>query len=182
MREVPIDMGELAMAFSDGSTEVRWYLDLASGAVALVDEESQRVARELFAELGGDAEGAALDAALAEHGIPAWQGEVVRLALAAEADPSGARLLLVPRDDRRDAYDDMAAFVETVGDARLARRLADAIGGRGAFRRFKDALLDAPADRERWFAFVEARRTARLRAWLADVGVAPVDTSPPRPA
>jgi len=37
-------------------------------------------------------------------------------------------------------YEDMADFTELVSDDHAARRLARAINGRGAFRRFKDEL------------------------------------------
>jgi hypothetical protein len=37
-------------------------------------------------------------------------------------------------------YQDMVWFIEDLGDADFADRLARAISGRGAFRRFKDTL------------------------------------------
>ena len=37
-------------------------------------------------------------------------------------------------------YQDMADFAETITDERAGRRLARAINGKGAFRRFKDEL------------------------------------------
>ena len=65
----------------------------------------------------------------------------------------------------------MAAFIETVANARLRDRLSRAIQGRGAFRRFKDALLDYPQERERWFAFRDARQRERTLEWLASEGI-----------
>ena len=62
----------------------------------------------------------------------------------------------------------MAEFAATVADARLRERLEIALDGRGAFRRFKNALLNAPAERERWFAFRDERLRAAAREWLAD--------------
>ena len=43
-----------------------------------------------------------------------------------------------------------------------------AIAGKGAFRRFKDVLVRAPAERERWFRFRDERVDGRIREWLAD--------------
>lgn len=51
---------------------------------------------------------------------------------------------------------------------RLANRLERAISGRGAFRYFKDVLLDHPRERERWFAFTDQRLRERVLEWLAD--------------
>jgi len=45
----------------------------------------------------------------------------------------------------------------------------------GAFRRFKDTLLDHPAERERWFAFQKALQIERAREWLVSIGVQPLE-------
>jgi len=45
----------------------------------------------------------------------------------------------------------MEAFIATMRNRRLQERLERAISGRGAFRYFKDVLLDYPAERECWF-------------------------------
>jgi hypothetical protein len=78
-------------------------------------------------------------------------------------------------------YGWMAAFAASVTDARPQARLAAALDGPGAFRRFKHALLDASAERERWFAFRDARLHAAAREWLAEHGIAPA-TEPRAPA
>jgi DNA-binding transcriptional MerR regulator len=69
-----------------------------------------------------------------------------------------------------EAFRDMELFVDTVGDARTADRLAAAIGGRGAFRRFKDTLSAWPAETHRWYAYSEERQRGRAREWLAENG------------
>ncbi len=72
----------------------------------------------------------------------------------------------------------MEAFIATLDDAERADRLAVAITGRGAFRRFKDTIARWPELAERWYAFSEDRALGRARAWLADHGYTP---SLPRP-
>jgi hypothetical protein len=67
----------------------------------------------------------------------------------------------------------MEEFTATVRDARLGGRLEVALDGRGAFRRFKNALLDFPAERERWFAFRGERLQAAAREWLGEQGIEP---------
>ena len=52
----------------------------------------------------------------------------------------------------RAGYRDMAEFSALVGDPRANERLSCALQGRGAFRRFKDTLLDYPDLRKEWFA------------------------------
>jgi hypothetical protein len=46
-----------------------------------------------------------------------------------------------------------------------------AINGKGAFRRFKDVLLDYPEERERWFQFKGAKEQKRALEWLDDIEV-----------
>ena len=64
----------------------------------------------------------------------------------------------------------MQAFIATVADDERADRLAIAIRGRGAFRRFKDVLSGWPGELACWFAFAEERRRGRTRARLAGEG------------
>ncbi|WP_103383298.1 UPF0158 family protein [Pseudonocardia dioxanivorans] len=73
--------------------------------------------------------------------------------------------------DSRDGYRDMVEFIDTVGDARLAGRLQDAIHGRGTFRRFADTLGRSSQDElGRWFEWSDERKRGRARAWLTDLG------------
>jgi hypothetical protein len=66
-------------------------------------------------------------------------------------------------------YQDMADFAETITDERAGRRLARAIQGKGAFRRFKDELHDEYPDLlPAWYAFRDARAKRRAVQWLAD--------------
>ena len=80
----------------------------------------------------------------------------------------------------RRGFRDMAEFLETVTDERLATRLDRALGGRGAFRRFKDELADAPDELARFHRFTDDRCRGRARQWLAESGLRP--TVPAEPA
>ena len=73
----------------------------------------------------------------------------------------------------RDGWHDMSYFAEVQHDANIADRLTRAIEGRGAFRRFRDAVdqLDLT---ERWYAFSGDRQLGRARQFLAEHGVRPV--------
>jgi hypothetical protein len=66
-------------------------------------------------------------------------------------------------------YQDMADFAEDISDERAGRRLARAIQGKGAFRRFRDELRDEFPDLlQTWYAFRDVRATRRAVQWLAD--------------
>jgi Uncharacterised protein family (UPF0158) len=62
-----------------------------------------------------------------------------------------------------EGYRDMELFIASVEDPGRAERLAVAIGGRGAFRRFKDELVCWPGELERWHAFSEERHHGSRR-------------------
>lgn len=63
---------------------------------------------------------------------------------------------------------DMEDFIALVPDRMAQDRLARAIEGRGAFRRFKDVLFDDSELREEWFAFAGARARRHAIAWLSE--------------
>src|SRR5436189_1832808 len=68
----------------------------------------------------------------------------------------------------REAYQDMQDFIERVRNPQARDLLERAIAGRGAFRRFKDTLLDFPELREAWFRFHDTRVERRAIMWLVD--------------
>lgn len=70
-----------------------------------------------------------------------------------------------------EGYEDMQDFIERVRDPHARDLLERAIAGRGAFRRFKDTLLDYPDLREVWFRFHDARIERRAISWLVEEGL-----------
>lgn len=75
--------------------------------------------------------------------------------------------------DSAETYSDMEDFAAATPDPRARDLLLRAIGGRGAFRRFKDTLLEFPKIREAWFQFHDARMEGRAIAWLANERLIP---------
>lgn len=91
------------------------------------------------------------------------------------ADPNYLRIDPV---SSREQYRWMERFIPLVDDLELRGKLAQAIDGKGAFRRFKDVLMSYSADRERWFAFRSERLRTFMEAWLSAHAIKAV----PRPA
>jgi uncharacterized protein UPF0158 len=87
-----------------------------------------------------------------------------------EEDQTG-RFLGIDPEDPHEGCRDKEEFIATVADSSLRDLLDVAIAGKGAFRRFKDVLIQAPQERERWFRFQDERVNGRLRAWLAANGI-----------
>jgi hypothetical protein len=80
------------------------------------------------------------------------------------------RWLAVHGEGSREGCRDTELFIASVENPGRAERLAIAIRGRGAFRRFKDELARWPGELERWHAFSEERQRGRARSWLAAAG------------
>ena len=81
----------------------------------------------------------------------------------------------IPKAESYEGYRDMQAFIATVEDDHLSELLEVAINGKGAFRRFKDVLLNYPEERERWFQFKDDRMKERALEWLDDIDVTLVE-------
>lgn len=147
-KRVPVNWDDLEMALTSNHGEWTSYLDLESGEVRIVPVD----------RLDDD------DAGLSEDEIAAGldAGRLIHV------EPLGSEV----------EYRWMAEFAGTVRDARLRDRLEVALDGRGAFRRFKNVVLDFPAERERWFAFRDDRLHAAAREWLGELGIEPM-TAPP---
>jgi hypothetical protein len=108
-------------------------------------------------------------------------GEVIRI-VDGVADPAmhtrilnDSRYLRIDPVSSREQYRWMERFIATVEDEELRRRLNVAIDGKGAFRRFKDALMSHPVDRERWFAFRSERLRSCMESWLTAHGIISVE-------
>lgn len=87
------------------------------------------------------------------------------------ADPD--RWLWVQSEGSGDGYKDMAWFIEHLEDAGMAERLAVAITGREAFRRFKGTLSQWSDLMTRWHDFFAERQRGRARQGLAAHGYRP---------
>ena len=83
------------------------------------------------------------------------------------------RFTPIPFDDAADLRDDMQAFIATVDDARIRRRLRDAMRAKQPARRFHGALWDEDI-LDDWSVFAAAKMRLRIVEWLAGLGIAAV--------
>lgn len=99
-------------------------------------------------------------------------GEVVLVTERTE-DAAAARVQARPEDHirvepvpSREQYRMMEQFIDTVTLEPLKEQLKDSIVGKGAFRRFKDAVGRYPEERKRWFIFRDALLHGYILEWL----------------
>ena len=83
----------------------------------------------------------------------------------------GERIISIPCESSGEGYRDMEDFIVTVEDERVREKLLVAVNGRGAFKRFKDVLLDHLELRDKWFEFKEGRVLDRVMEWLEFEGI-----------
>jgi hypothetical protein len=88
-----------------------------------------------------------------------------------EPHPETRGLRAIDPIPSHEGYEDMQDFIQRVRNPQARNLLERAIAGRGAFRRFKDTLLDFPELREAWFRFHDARVERRAIWWLVDEGL-----------
>ncbi|HEY5223556.1 MAG TPA: UPF0158 family protein [Microbacteriaceae bacterium] len=98
--------------------------------------------------------------------IPTFDGE---LATDEDVDLEEVDWIAIDPEGSRDAYEDMADFADAITEPRLARRLARALDGSGAFRRFRYEVNDEPEQfGANWMHFSNARQESRAIEWLLD--------------
>lgn len=87
-----------------------------------------------------------------------------------EDDPRDRDLIEIACEGSRAAYRDMVAFVAAIGDRGVGIRLLRELEGRGAFRRFRNVVIDLPELNEMWSTYSRARDECRAIHWLLSHG------------
>lgn len=151
-RPVPIEWDRLELALTWRDDERESYLDLRTGEIR----------QYRIVALGDEREGDELSEEDLDDGLA--RGDLMHI------EPIESSI----------EYGWMEEFAVSVSDARLRDCLARALGGRGAFRRFKAVLTDHPRERERWFGFHDARVGEAIREWLDEHEIEPTTTPPER--
>ena len=90
----------------------------------------------------------------------------------------GDAFLRVEPASSREQYKWMERFVAGVTEPVLRERLIISIDGKGAFRRFKDALLNYPVERERWFAYRGELLHWHIQEWFKRDGLTTEEPPP----
>jgi hypothetical protein len=106
------------------------------------------------------------------------QGAIDYAEQRARVQGGGDQFLRVDPAASREQYKWMERFVAHVTDEALRERLIIAIDGKGAFRRFKDVLLNYPTERERWFSYRADLLHWNMQKWLEKEQIEPKEAPP----
>jgi hypothetical protein len=93
-------------------------------------------------------------------------------------EDNAANFIKIEPASSREQYRWMEKFVSALPDAALRERLIIAIDGKGAFRRFKDVLLNYPTERERWFTYRGELLHYHIQGWLTQLQLEPINPPP----
>ena len=176
MKKQKVNFDEIQKAMEDVSRDTfDYFLDMVTGEVIAFSEEilsdvKSRLYDSDSDEIGDEIEYIEFDE---EPDLPVWMEDEVELALEILLDEEG-RYACIPEREPHMAYKSMSEFIDTVEDKVLREELSNALNGKGAFRRFKDVLIDYPKERKRWHGYNAKAMKREIIEWVRSIGVEPV--------
>jgi hypothetical protein len=176
MKKIPVNFDEIQHAMEDVVRDkFDYFLDLRTGQVISLSEKTFREAGSIFYEgdedeFGEDVEYIEFDR---EPEMPEWMEEELERVLEVLLNEKG-RYIRIPERTSAEAYMTMLEFIGFVEDAALKEELSSSLTGKGSFRRFKETLTTAPAERKKWHRHNSKAVKEEIREWLRSYGVDPV--------
>ena len=163
---------ETAFISISGANEA--WLDRVTGEVIFITEDIRYALKQDPATLGDWEREEVARARRVLRAIGYWGDDDLGDDDADEADDTIDRYVAIPQQDSPEGFQVMEDFVWRLNreDAgQVVDDLISALRGDKPFRRFKDALCDYPAVRERWFKFEAERLRARITEWARYEGI-----------
>ena len=180
LKLLTIDFDKIQKAMEDVVRDsFDYFLDLNTGEVIalsedVLDEVELRLYEGDFDEIGDSVEYIEF---CEEPTLPLWMEDEVELILDVILDRNG-RYVRIPERCSSEAHKVMSEFLENVEDPAIKKVLGHALSGKGAFRRFKDAIISYPKERKRWHGFNARLMKKAITEWLRSLEVEPVQTYP----
>ena len=85
------------------------------------------------------------------------------------------RYVLIPHARRLVPAHELREFVASLGPRDGRRELESFLQAPEGYRRFEEAVAEDPQALDEWHRFVKERMGPRIKSWLADVAVEPLD-------
>jgi len=139
---------DIIMAFDNAGFEMRNYYDVKEKQVVLLTENMC-----FYDDNDKDK-------------LPDWQKEELELARNIQENPD--RYMCIEPLPSYEKYNRMEEFA-SMQKERLRELLFVALDGKGAFRRFKDVLLNFPEERQKWFGFENDWMEKKAIEFLDDI-------------
>lgn len=98
--------------------------------------------------------------------FPEWQRENIEKAISIIEDENGIYVDFTLRNDYNE-YEIMEEFIGTLEDYHIREKLYEAIQGRGAFRRFKDGIIEHGVHKQ-WYNYKESKIKELVIEWCKE--------------
>ncbi|SDM78471.1 Uncharacterised protein family (UPF0158) [Paenibacillus sp. yr247] len=98
--------------------------------------------------------------------FPEWQRENIEKAISIVEDEDGIYVDFTLRNDINE-YEMIEDFIGTLVDEDIREELYEAIQGRGAFRRFKDGIIEHGVDKQ-WYKYKEIKIKELVIEWCKE--------------
>ena len=174
MKTLKIDLDEIQKAMEDVSREAfEYFLDTDTGEVIILsDDIIERAQNILYERIDEDMEDYDEVEFDEETDVPDWMEEEIELAL--DIFLLGKEhYVRIPERYSGHAYAAMQEFTEALDDVPLRQELRDILNGKGAFRKFKDALEPYPKERKMWYGYNAKKAKREIGEWLKSLGIEP---------
>ncbi|MBI5102722.1 MAG: hypothetical protein HZB33_12940 [Nitrospirae bacterium] len=174
MKRLKVNLDEIQKATEDIEREAfEYFLDKETGDVVILSEDIIAKARVVLADFF-DEDVADFDEIESDedYTMPEWIEDEVELALdifVREQD----RYVRIPERRSGAGYEAMRKFAEGLKNAVLKGELDEILEGKGAFRKFKDALEGHPKEKKQWYTLNARSARGEILKWLASAGIEP---------
>lgn len=155
----PVKLKDIIDEMDTQSDEYRGYLNKESGAITSASTEELSIAEE--SEEDDD---------FSQY--PEWQRDSIKEAM--DIIRNWDNYVELPDRFEINEYDIMEDFCNSISNDRISNALLNAIEGRGAFRRFKDAIIRYNIE-VNWYKFKEEAFKQIAIRWCEDNGIHYVD-------
>ncbi len=145
---LPVKLKDVVDALNLGGEEFSHYLDRRTGEIFMITNEEMSAAEE--------------DTPLSD--FPDWQHESILKAREILDSDDFAEL---PTEFDIHEYSTMERFAQDYEDSRTSAELLRSIKGKGAFRRFKDTLVDLKIE-DAWYEFRKQEFEQIAIEWLEE--------------
>lgn len=176
MMRITIDFDDIQKAMEDTSRDAfDYFLDTMTGDVKILSGDIMRKAHSILYESldedMADYDGVEFDE---EIDMADWIEDEVELALDIFLY-GGDRYVRIPERDSGSGYAAMKDFAGEIENEKLKNALLGVLEGKGAFRKFKNALESHPRERKQWYKFNADRTKKEINLWLQSLGLSGQD-------
>ncbi|MHC6180986.1 UPF0158 family protein [Clostridium sp. JNZ X4-2] len=149
-----VKIEDVLQAIELASDEGNYYYNKVTGEVIYIDDETRRMAEDYDED---DAEK-----------LMEWQLDDVKAAI--DVEENWDNYISLPSKFDINEYDIMVQFCYSLDNDKISNKLLNALNGKGAFRRFKDAVIRFNVEKK-WYKFTDDKFKKIALDWCNDNGL-----------